>query len=113
MAWIYESIETKIPNTTMVKGINELGVHKNYRITPNEGYVLHDKDGEYEDLDGIYIYLFSSGMCSCGANYDFDNTTTVLGYTAYGEREFFAMPIDEVPESAVVYGGVAPKPEVM
>lgn len=89
-------VPTLIPNTTMKKMLSN-GVERTYNIYPNEGYVLHDNTGEYEDLDGTYIYQFSSGMCSCGVNYDFDNTTTVLGYTAYGSREFFAMPVDEVP----------------
>lgn len=85
-----------------------------YYITPNEGYILHDNTGEYEELDGTYTYQFATGECTCGRLYDFDNTTTVLGYTAYGEREFFAMPVDEVPEGAVVYGGVTPPaPEIM
>ena len=114
IVWTEEVMSTPlIPNTTMVKRFAD-GVLKAYKITPNEGYVLHDNVGEYEELDGTYIYQFASYMCSCGANYDFDNTSTVLGYTAYGEREFFAMPVDEVPEGADIYGGVTPpKPEIM
>lgn len=113
--WTYENVTPSlIPNTTMELGYSD-GVAKLYRITPNEGYVLHDNTGEYEDLDGTYIYQFASYRCSCGANYDFDNTTTVLGYTAYGSREFFAIPVDEVPDRAEVYGIVnpTPKPEIM
>ena len=105
---------TKIPNTTMYEGYLN-GAHRNYLIVPNDGYVLHDNVGEFEE-DGQIIYQFATGECTCGRLYDFDNTTTILGYTAYGEREFFAMPVDEVPEGAVVYGGVIPpqpEPEIM
>lgn len=113
MATTYENVTPSlIPNTTMQKVIRD-GVHKQYYITPNDGYVLHDNASEFEE-DGQIVYQFATGMCSCGKNYDFDNTTTVLGYIAYGSREFFAMPVDEVPEGAVVYGIVTePEHEVM
>lgn len=101
---------TLIPNTTMYEGFYN-GVHRNYLIVPNEDYVLHDNASEFEE-DGQIVYQFATGECTCGKNYDFDNTTTVLGYTAYGSREFFAIPTDEVPEGSVVYG-VTPDTEVM
>lgn len=117
MAWTYEPMDTLIPNTTMVKGINEEGIHKNYRITPNEGYVLHDNASDYYDIDpetgmesDVVVLTYYTGMCSCGKNYDFDNTTIIDGYTAYGSREFFARPATEVPENNI-FGGVTTEPE--
>lgn len=112
MATTFENVTPSlIPNATMKKRFVD-DVHKNYQITPNEGYVLHDNASEFED-NGQIIYQFATGMCSCGASYDFDNTTTILGHTAYGERQFFAMPVDEIPNNAVVYGRITPKPDVM
>jgi len=116
MAWTYDPMDTLIPNTTMVKGINEEGIHKNYRIYPNDGYVLHDNaaDGiDYENEEAV-VRRYSSGTCSCGAAYDFSTTEITVPdingnnviVTAYGEREFFAFPANLVPDPENnIYGG--------
>lgn len=117
MATTYENVTPSlIPNTTMVKRLVD-GVHKNYQITPNEGYVLHDNASDYYDIDpetgmesDVVVLTYYTGMCSCGKNYDFDNTTIIDGYTAYGSREFFARPATEVPENNI-FGGVITEPE--
>ena len=107
MALIYETTETLIPNTTMTKMINaDTGILLAYNITPNDGYVLHDKELDHQELNpetmepiGKVTLGYYPIARSCGTNYDFDNVTTIDGYTAYGEREFFARPISEVPEN--------------
>ena len=100
---IYEVMEQPlIPNTTMTRKLNN-GALIAYDIAPNEGYVLHDKllDEETVDLEtfeptGEVKLGYYPIARSIGANYDFDNTTTIDGCTAYGEREFFARPASEV-----------------
>ena len=120
---IYEPLEqTLIPNTTMEKGLFD-GAHRIYRITPNPGFVLHDNAADYTDPMGVYVYRFSSGICTCGANYDFSNTaeksvTDINGntvtVTAYGERGFFAFPENLVadPENNI-YGASKPETETI
>lgn len=119
MAFTYEAVEPSfIPNTTIIKSINN-GVHLAYRITPIDGYVLHDKtldvyssyDNEGNPL-GEPLRGYVPQTCGCGASYDFTVTTTIDGYTAYGEREFFARPASEVPENQI-FGDVEPDHEVM
>lgn len=103
MALIYETMETLIQNTTMEKMyIND--VFRGYNVTPNEGYILHDKELDVEEIDpvtyeptGAIKLGYYPIARSIGASYDFDNTTVIDGYTAYGEREFFARPTSEVP----------------
>ena len=90
------------------------GVLKGYDIRPNDGYVLHDRDGDAEDDNGNRIYRYSHGRCSCGANYDFSTTTLTVPdvkendviVTAYGSRQIFAFPESLVPDPENnIYGG--------
>lgn len=74
-----------------------------YTITPNEGYVLHNtnRDWEDENLDTgekTFHRGYSTSSSTADASYDFENTTEIDGYTAYGMFEIFARPIDEVKE---------------
>ena len=77
---------TPIPNATVVKGLVD-GVHRNYRISPNDGYVLHDGAGDWVDDNGTKCKAYYRGGCSCGANYDF----------MANPREFCVVPENEVP----------------
>ena len=70
---------TPIENATVQKYINNQGVHRSYRITPNEGYVLHDKgydtivyDEETMEPTGEVILGYRTSTASCPANYDFE-----------------------------------------
>lgn len=92
-----------------------------YRVAPNEGYVLHDKNLDTEVMDeetmmptGEVRLGYRSYPLFCGVqpNYDFDNTKIMDGYTAYGNREFFARPASEVPADQI-FGGVTPPVEIM
>lgn len=105
MVWTFK-IETQIqiPNTLIERGLRD-GEHKLYRLTPNEGYVLHDAANDeiiiYPDtLEETKHLWYVSGDTTCGANYDFSPVTVTdengVTFTAYGEREFFAKPKNEV-----------------
>lgn len=99
--------QTLIPNTTMHKHYNTNNVFTGYKITPNDGYVLHDKQyDQYEDYDengepiGNPILGYRTSTASCAANYDF---------TA-NPREFYAVLASEVPADQIF--GVTDKPEI-
>lgn len=113
MTVTYENvIPTLIPNTVMQKKFFD-GVFRVYVIAPAEGYVVHDKEGDWPDPDtDETILAFYRGGYTCGANYDFATTTVIDGYTAYGPREFFAKPESEVPADQI-FGGVNNDHEVM
>lgn len=107
MAFAYETVTPSlVPNTTMVKAILD-GVPKTYRITPNDGYVLHDTNYDTEVLDrrgnptGEIIKGYIPQTCSCSVNYDFAVTAVIDGYNALGSREFFARPQSEVPANQI------------
>ena len=101
-----------IPNTTMVKYINSSGRWVAIKITPNEGYCLHDKGYDYPIVDpetgeetGEIVRGYCAAVCSCGYNYDFTQTTIIDGYTAYGISEYFARPISEVSSNQLFNNG--------
>ncbi len=110
MAITYEDMaQPLVPNTKMQKVISN-GAHNVYTLRPVDGYVLHDNEADETEHDpftqeptGRIIFRYSSGMCSCGANYDFTPITVTdengVSHTAYGSREFFARPQTEVPEN--------------
>ena len=99
MDFTEKQIKSLIENTTMI-GCFKGDVLSSYRIKPNEGFVLHDKIRDVEELDerdtptGEIIRGYTSIECGCGADYDFGNTKIIEGHTAYGEREFFAKLIE-------------------
>ena len=108
MASVYEDLTpTLLENTTMQKVYID-GVHKLYRITPNEGYVLHDNRYDYyaEYYDGgigvgdvILGYRTSTASCTVA---QFNNNTF----------EFYAVPASSVPADQI-FGNVTPDHEVM
>ena len=110
-------VPSEIPNTTKLEKIDSVTLEvRAYAIKAVNGYVIHDNAGDwtYTDPvtgDEIKMLAFYSGNCTCSASYDFNTTTTVDGYTAYGTREFFAKPASEVPENQIF--GVTNKPESM
>ena len=121
----YEDIAPSlIPNTTMQKWIMD-GVHKAYRIKPIVGYVLHANNLDEQLFDentmesiGVKFGYSPSGVyVTCGANYDFTAHTVIdengNTYTAYGNRDFFAVPENTVPEDQIFGGGSNNDHEVM
>lgn len=110
MTVTYETVTPIIPNTTMQKKFID-GVFRVYVIAPIENYVLHDNGADGMDEDGNIIYRYSIGDCTAGYNYDFsaremqvpDANGNLITVTAYGSREFFALPANSVPENEI-YG---------
>lgn len=95
----YIDVKPIIPNTTMQKYINNDGVERTFRITPNEGYVLHDTQYDYPIIDKSTMQEIGTGLGYVGAvvsveiDYDFlthkmtdesGNTVTV-----YGDRNLY------------------------
>lgn len=71
-----------------------------YVITPIEGYVLHSSTRDWTDVDPetgeeTFYRGYGTSIATVPLSYDFDNTTIIDGYTAYGMFEIFARPIDE------------------
>lgn len=110
MDFTYEDVNpTLIANTTMQKRLRD-GVDYSYRITANDGYVLHDKALDTEEFDyemmiptGNIIRGYTEGTCTCAASYDF----------IANEREFYAVLRSEVPENQIFGGGNNNEHEVM
>lgn len=96
--WTYEDTTSLIENATMQIG-NADGVPTIYRITPVDGYVLHDKARDWEDFDendNIIEYQgFTRGTATCSINYDFEANP----------REFFTRLESEVPADQIFGGG--------
>lgn len=106
--YIYEDVNpTLIPNTTMRLRLRD-GVPYSYWITPNEGYVLHDNMGDWEEADEItgetiIKKAYYRGTTTAPASYDFEANP----------REFYAVPESSVPENQVFGGGGKDDHEVM
>ena len=117
MAITYTDVEPIIPNTTMQKmGVN--GVDRQYKITPVSGYVMHSNtrdwvDENLETGETTFYRGYTRGYSTVQITYDFDNTTEIEGYTAYGRYGIFARPESEVPENQIFGGGGNNDHEVM
>jgi hypothetical protein len=95
-----------IENATIVPFYNNSGVHTRYRISPNDGYVLHDKRSDYTDFDEYgnetLVLGYIEGTVSVRADYDF----------VANPYELYAVLRSEVPENQI-FGGVGNDHEVM
>lgn len=90
-----EIAPTPIENTTVVKAFVN-GAHRQYEITPNDGYVLHNKVRDWiqrneETGEEILRCGYSSCMSSCPASYDFSENP----------NELYAVPADSVPAEQI------------
>lgn len=95
-----------IANTTMQIYSNDSG-DVAYRITPVDGYVLHDNARDFEAFDEngdiicdengdpVIAQGFTRGTASCSINYDFNANP----------REFFTRLESEVPADQIFGGG--------
>lgn len=96
-----------IPNTTMQRYDSvSSGKPLTYKITPIDGYVLHDKGYDATDEEtGITTITYRRTTASVGVAYDFSTTqvTDLNGntVTAYGSREFYTLPESDVPEDQI------------
>ena len=121
MAFIHEPVTPIVPNTTMEKIYNDSGRFIQYGIGPCNGYAMHDinydqpiyDEETMEEIGVLLGYRTTDG--TVGANYDWtpvemlDEAGNTV--TAYGDRQFFCKPIDEVPADQIF--GVTNPPEIM
>lgn len=110
MSWATEDVNPSlIPNTTMQKRLLD-GVVKTYRITANDGYVLHDNRVDWtDDMTNEEHILFATGTISVRYDYDFSVVTqgTYNGtpVTKVGAYELYAIAEDLVPADSIYGGG--------
>lgn len=131
-----------IPNATIEpfpQNNNANSMPAAFRITPNEGYVLHDKGRDYikrtrvTDENGSYVYDengdpvyvetfyrgYTSGRAICNSGYDFTplqielEGETVTAYGAFKEYCAVLRASIQSPENQIFGGGVTPETEVM
>lgn len=90
-----EIAPTPIESATVVKAFVN-GIHRQYEITPVDGYVLHNNVRDWIECNGetheeILRCGYSAGMSSCPANYDFNENP----------NELYAVPADSVPAEQI------------
>lgn len=106
----------KIENVTIQPYYNDDNVLRSYRITPNEGYLIHALDPESGAEDRT-IPTFTLGTVSVGYNYDFDsvvadtftytdenNAVVNVPISKVGNLGIYAIPAHLVPTNEI-YGG--------
>lgn len=95
-----EVIPSPVANATVRKGIVD-GVHRNYNVQANEGYILHDKEldfsaiVDFETMEETIKLGFTTAICSCVRTYDWDTNA----------REFYCVPNDGTIPSDQIFGG--------
>lgn len=101
MAITYETVTpSPVENATVRKMMSD-GVHRQFFINPNEGYLLHDKELDFSriiDFDTMAeeTYLgFTTGLCSCFRTYDWDTNP----------REFYCVPDNGSIPTDQIFGG--------
>ena len=122
-----------IENATVEARYNSSNTLYGYRITPNEGFVLHTKNYDTEVFDeetleptGEILLGFTSAYAAVGYNYDFDNVvadtytytdengmTVSIPINKVGRFEIFAIPASIVPENQIFGSGNNGEHEVM
>ena len=90
-----EIIPTLIPNTTVEKMFRD-GVHRQYRIIPIDGYVLHNNVRDWKHIDPetgkeTFYCGYSTSCSSVPASYDFQENP----------NEIYAVPADSVPAEQI------------
>lgn len=107
-----------IPNTIITMN----NTRTQYYVTPNEGYVMHDKNYDTDEVDENYmptgniILGYRPTTASIHINRDLSERTMLdengNTVTAYTEREFFCKLRTEVPENQI-FGVDGPEHEIM
>jgi hypothetical protein len=95
----YQPVTPVYENTTM-DGSYMDGVLKSYRISPIDGYVLHDNTLDWDDEDQetgevTHVLGYTKGSSTMGVNYNF----------VANPREFYAVPENSVPADQIFGGG--------
>jgi hypothetical protein len=92
----YEKITpTPVPDATVEKMFRD-GVHRQYRITPDDGYVLHNNVRDWTQIDEetgkeTFCRGYSTSYSSVPASYDFNENP----------NELYAVPADSVPAEQI------------
>ena len=101
MVITYEDvIPSLIENTVMQLALRD-GTPSTYRITPIEGYVLHDKAYDYPLFDeegnetGEIALGYRTSTAGCAATYDFETNP----------REFYTVLASSVPTDQIFGAG--------
>ncbi len=89
---MYKDTESIIKNTVIKERFSESGEKVNYIISPQKGYLLHEKSRDEAIFDengvdtGEIKKGYTSGIVTVLANYDFEKN----------EREIYAVKEDEI-----------------
>jgi hypothetical protein len=108
----YEGIDSfSIDNLIIEKMIKDNEEIVAYQISPKNGFLFHDKRTDGEDENGNIIFHLKNNSSTVPLNYDFDNiiedTYTYINENnekisipilKVGEYEFYAIPIEIIPE---------------
>ena len=93
---IYEEVNPTLVENARTEKVLMDGVHRLYRIYPNEGYVLHNNVRDWKHIDpetgGETFYRgYSTSCSSVPASYDFSENP----------NELYAVPTDSVPAEQI------------
>ena len=86
---------TPIPNTNVFSAFVN-GVHRQYEITPNNGYVLHNNVRDWKHIapetgEETFYRGYSTSSSSVHASYNFSENP----------NEIYAVPADSVPAEQI------------
>lgn len=124
MAYTYEEIiPSPIENTVVEKMLRD-GEHTSFRITVNEGYVLHDNRNDEPIFDdngeetGEHISFYCSGSTTVWHNYDFADTENgtytyidengmevTIPVVMVGGFQLYTLPASVVPANQIYGSG--------
>lgn len=93
---IYEEVNPTLVENARTEKVLMDGVHRLYRIYPNEGYVLHNNVRDWTRIDPntmeeTFYRGYSRSGSSVPASYDFSENP----------NELYAVPADSVPAEQI------------
>lgn len=101
---MFEKINSPIPHTVAEQFVKENGEKGFIKISPLEGYELHTKGLDYDEIDEEGKFVghrrgYARGFATCSPKYDFSAHTVKdengVEYVAYGDREFYTKKTEE------------------
>ena len=100
-------VQSPIENTTMLEKLRD-GILYMYALRATHGYVLHDKNADWTNVDPFtmeetYMLGYKRGTATCLATYDF----------VANPREFYTVPENSVPADQIFGGSINADHEVM
>lgn len=91
---MYKRVKTKIEHATFEERTDDDGNIISYRITPNEGYMLHEITLDEVVMDengnetGEIKKGYTTAYVTCGANYDFEENPREIYVETYDKTYF-------------------------